>query len=139
MFSIQRDIQKIERDEMIKFGYKGAYAQYLVILSQHPEGLIASRIGEICDKDKAAVSRILNEMQENGLVMRVSDGEHIYRGRISLTEEGRRVADYICDKAKAAVLAVNREMSEEERTLFYDTLDRIAAVLQTLAKDGIPQ
>ena len=55
MFGIWRDVQKIERDEMIKYGYKGAYAQYLVTLSQHPDGLIVSRLSEICDKDKAAV------------------------------------------------------------------------------------
>ena len=139
IFSLWRDIQKIERDEMIKFGYKGAYAQYLVVLSQHPDGLVASKIGELCDKDKAAVSRVLGEMQENGLVMRENEGDRVYRGRIKLTDEGIRVADYICDKARAAVAAVGREMSEEERVLFYETLERIASVLQELARDGIPQ
>ena len=27
--AIHRDVQKIERDEMVKYGLKGAYAQYL--------------------------------------------------------------------------------------------------------------
>ncbi len=139
MFAVWRDIQRIERDEMEKFGYKGAYAQYLVLLKQHPDGLIASRICELCDKDKAAVSRILGEMQEKGLVARDTDTERVYRGKVHLTEEGSRIADYICEKACAAVTVVNKEMTEEERTLFYGTLDRIATVLQELAKNGIPQ
>lgn len=138
MFSIQRDIQKIEREEMIKHGYKGAYAQYLVALYQHPEGLISSRVSEICDKDKAAVSRILSEMQEYGLVVREKNGENRYRGIVKLTEEGMRVARSVCDSARVAVAAVGQEMTDEERTLFYDTLERISAKLQAMARDGIP-
>jgi DNA-binding MarR family transcriptional regulator len=137
MFGVWRDIQRIERDEMEKFGYKGAYAQYLVLLSRHLDGLIASRICELCAKDKAAVSRILSEMQANGLVRRDNDEERVYRGRVRLTEEGERVAAYICEQACAAVTAVDKTMTEEERNLFYGTLERISAVLQGLAKDGI--
>ena len=65
---IHRQIQKIERAEMIKRGYKGAFAQYLATLHRYEEGLTATELCEICDKDKAAVSRILAEMEEKGLL-----------------------------------------------------------------------
>ena len=55
--AIHRDIQRIERDEMEKLGLKGAYAQYLVAMHRHPEGITAVDLCEVCDKDKAAVSR----------------------------------------------------------------------------------
>lgn len=139
VFGIWRDIQKIERDEMVKYGYKGAYAQYLVVLRQHPEGLIVSRISEICDKDKAAVSRILSEMQENGLVCRDAAEENVYRGKLKLTEEGMRIAEHVCENAKLAVMAVGQEMTPEEREIFYNTLEKISSRLQMLAKEGIPQ
>ena len=68
---INRHIQKLERDEMIKFGYKGAFAQYLVAMRHYPKGVTAAQLSEICDKDKAAVSRIVTEMI--ALVRSVSD------------------------------------------------------------------
>lgn len=138
-FSIHRQIQRIERNVMEACGYKGAFAQYLVMLSQHPDGLTAARICEICDKDKAAVSRITNEMLEKGLIERETVGERIYRGKLRLTDEGKRVAKYTCEKALVAVMEVGKEMTEEERAIFYDTLDRLSAKLQTLADEGIPQ
>ena len=61
---IYRDIQKIERDEMVKYGLKGPYAQYLVAMKRCPQGITASALCEVCDKDKAAVSRMLGEMED---------------------------------------------------------------------------
>ena len=140
IFGIHRYIQKLERDEMIKYGYKGAFAQYLVILSEHPEGLIASRICEICDKDKAAVSRIVAEMQEKGLVVRECTENHIYRGIIKLTDKGSKVAKEVCEKARAAVLAIGKDaMNDEERRVFYTIIERISTTLHSFTKDGIPQ
>ena len=140
IFGIHRYIQKLEREEMVKFGYKGAYAQYLVVLSEHPEGLIASRICEICDKDKAAVSRIIAEMQEKDLVVREQDDTRVYRSVIRLTDHGMEVAHHVCQKAMDAVVAIGKKsMSDEERVMFYAVLERIHAQLQSFTKDGIPK
>lgn len=139
IFGIQRHIQKLERAEMESCGYKGSYAQYLVILTQYSEGLSASQLCEICDKDKAAVSRITTEMQEKGLIERDQSANHIYRVKLKLTEEGRRVATFVCDKVMTVVGEVGKEMTEAEREIFYGALDRIHARLQALSKDGIPQ
>ena len=136
---INRYIQKTERDEMIKYGYKGAYAQYLVALHRYPDGLTAAQLCEICDKDKAAVSRIVVEMEERGLVIRQSDNERYYKAMILLTEEGKRISDHVCERARAAVAAVGIEMNEEGRKVLYETLDFIAAKLQILSKEGIPK
>ena len=59
--SIYGAIQKIEREEMAKYGLKGAYAQYLVAVKRFPEGVTSTELCELCDKDKAAVSRIVAE------------------------------------------------------------------------------
>ena len=37
--NIYRSIQKIEREEMDRYGLKGVYAQYLVALKRFPQGL----------------------------------------------------------------------------------------------------
>jgi len=136
---INRHIQKIERDEMIKYGCKGAFAQYLVALLSHPEGLTATRLCQLCDKDKAAISRIVSEMQEKGLVTRSAETARAYNAPIKLTEYGRNAAEHVCLKARAAVKAVGGEMSEEERRVLYSLLDTIAGKLQTLSEEGIPE
>lgn len=136
---INRHIQKIERDEMIKYGCKGAFAQYLVALLSHPEGLTAARLCELCDKDKAAVSRIVTEMQEKGLVTRDIENARAYNALIRLTDEGRKAAEHVCLKARAAVKAVGSVMNDEERRVLYSLLDVIAAELQKLSTEGIPE
>ena len=135
---INRHIQKIERDEMIKYGYKGAFAQYLVALRRYPEGITSAKLCEICDKDKAAISRVLTEMQEKGLILRETQSDHRYNALIKLTAEGLKAAAYVDERAQAAIEAVGNEMTDENRAAFYATLDFIAAKLQTISKKGLP-
>lgn len=135
---INRHIQKIERDEMIKYGYKGAFAQYLVALRRYPEGITSAKLCEICDKDKAAISRVLTEMQEKGLILRENQSDHRYNALIKLTAEGLKAAAYVDERAQAAIEAVGNEMTDENRAAFYATLDFIAAKLQTISKEGLP-
>lgn len=136
---INRHIQKIERDEMIKYGYKGAFAQYLMAMRHHPDGVTSAQLSELCDKDKAAVSRVVTEMIEKGLVVRRCANETLYRAKLTLTQEGCKIADFVAKRAIAAVAAVGNELSDEERRMFYSTLDFIASKLQTISKEGIPQ
>ena len=136
---VYRYIQKIERDEMVKYGYKGAYAQYLVTIHHHPEGLTSSQICEACDKDKAAVSRVIAEMEQKGLVTRGAAEDSAYRARIRLTDEGLRAARFVDERARAAVLAAGKGLTDENRRVFYETLNLIAGNLQNLSKEGIPE
>ena len=136
---INRHIQKIERDEMIKHGHKGAFAQYLMAMRHYPDGITAAQLSEICDKDKAAVSRVVAEMMDKGLVQRICSNDTVYRAKLTLTAEGCRIAEFVSQRGTAAVEAVGNELSDEQRRLFYGTLDFIAAKLKKLSHDGIPQ
>lgn len=137
IFGIYRSIQRLERDEMIKYGYKGAFAQYLVTLIQYPDGIIASRLCELCDKDKAAVSRIVAEMQEKGLVVRECEGAGTYRGKIKLTPLGLQIAENVCSSVRVAVAATGETMTDEERMIFYQTLEKLFIRLDTLSKEWL--
>lgn len=137
---INRYVQKIERNEMVKRGYKGAFAQYLAVLKRFEEGLTSSELCEICDKDKAAVSRIIAEMEEKGLVSREHKNIRTYRSKIVLTEKGRNTADYVAERAKAAIAAVSDGvMDENQREVFYSTLDVLYKNLQKVSREGIPR
>lgn len=135
---IHRQIQKIERAEMIKRGYKGAFAQYLATLHRYEEGLTATELCEICDKDKAAVSRIIAEMEEKGLVERQKKIVRTYRSKITLTEKGKETAEFVAERAKLAISAVSDEvMDEGQREVLYSTLDALYKNLRKVVEDGI--
>ena len=135
---IYRSIQKIERDEMEKFGLKGAYAQYLLAMTHHPEGMTAAALCESCDKDKAAISRILSEMEHKGLVARDPGKPSPYRSLVRLTETGKTVARYVQEKATAAVEIAGSVLTDEDRKNLYGILDRLSGKLQDICRDGIP-
>lgn len=136
---ISRSIQKIERDEMVKYGFRGAFAQYLLALNGHPDGLTCGQLCEICDKDRAAISRIVSEMEEKGLVIREGANDNMYRALIRLTDEGRRAAEFVCARAVPAVAAAGRGLTDENRKIFYEALDLIAANLEKISREGIPE
>ena len=127
-----RQVQKLERTEMEKYGLKGAFAQYLRILARHPEGMIAAKLVENCDRDKAAISRVVAEMEEKGLVQRVGDGTHQYRAVITLTAEGQRAADYVAERATEIVAKAVEGLTDEARGVMYASLELICSNLENM-------
>lgn len=136
--NIYKYITTIERDEMEKYGLRGSYAQYLVIMSRFPDGITSSKLSEICDKDKAAISRIVAEMESKGLLVRKTDKDNLYRAKLVLTEEGHAAADYVCDKAMRAVSLAGGNLGDEERRIMYGALAIIETNLRRISRDGIP-
>lgn len=135
--AISRDVQKIEREEMEKHGLRGAFAQYLLALSQHSEGITATALCEVCDKDKAAVSRILAEMDSKGLIVREA-GASAYRAKLYLSPAGQEAADFVKNRASVAVEMAGSGLSDEDRKIFYQALALISSNLQAICQKGMP-
>ena len=131
------DIQKIERVEMNKYGLKGPHAQCLLAMKRHPEGITAARLCEACDKDKAAVSRILGELEAAGMVSRENRNGSRYRALLRLTEQGKAAANAVMEKARLAVEVAGKGFGEEEREVFYRVLSIISGNLHKLCRDGL--
>lgn len=135
---VYRQVQKLEREEMEKYGFKGAFAQYLLAMNHHPSGMTAAQLCEACDKDKAAVSRVLAEMEEKGLVQKTGEKAHPYRAALTLTAEGRDAAAFVAKRATVAVLKAGEGLSDADRKIFYAALELINTNLQKICDDGIP-
>ena len=135
--AISRDVQRIERDEMEKHGLRGAFAQYLLALSRHPEGITAAGLCDVCDKDKAAVSRIVSEMDAKELILREA-GASPYRAKLFLSPAGQEAADFVKERASIAVEMAGAGLSDEDRKIFYAALELISSNLQTICQKGIP-
>lgn len=136
--NIYKYIMQIERDEMEKYGLRGSYAQYLVIMARFPEGITSSKLSEICDKDKAAISRIVAEMESKCLLTRKTDKENLYRAKLVLTDNGHAAADHVCDKAMRAVSLAGGNLGDEERRIMYGALAIIETNLRRISREGIP-
>lgn len=137
--AIYRNIQKIEREEMVKYGLKGTYAQYLVVMNRFNNGITAAELCEICEKDKAAVSRSISNMEKKGLITRKAQSNNLYRALLTLTDEGKKAAQYVAERAKIAVEKAGTGLSDADRVKFYDALGLISSNLQKICKSGIPE
>lgn len=135
--SMYHDIQKIERMEMAKYGLKGPHAQCLLAMKKHPEGITAARLCEVCEKDKAAVSRILSELEAAGMVVRENRNGSRYRASLLLTQQGNLAAEAVVEKARLAVELAGTGFGETERETFYRVLAIIAGNLHKLCREGL--
>ena len=136
--AIYRDIQKIERDEMEKQGLRGAFAQYLLAMSRYPQGITAAALCEVCDKDKAAVSRVIAELEAKGLLHKEADGVTQYRAKVYLTDAGKEAVTFVQQRACAAVELAGSGLSAADRAVFYAALELLGNNLQEVARNGIP-
>lgn len=136
---ISRYWHKLAGEELTKYGLKGPHAIYLTAMHKCPEGITVPQLCEICGKDKSDASRMLSILEQRGLVKKQTLGGSHYRGKLQLTEEGKLAAEHVCRRASRAVEAAGRDLTEEEREIFYRSLDSITANLRELCKEGIPE
>ena len=134
---ITRYLHKITTDEMEKYGLKGPYSVYFTTMYRFPEGITSAKLAEHCIKDKADVSRAVSVLEDKGLVKRIGTNNNLYRANIVLTDEGRKLAEQINEKAKSAVEFAGKDLTEENRKIFYESLELIITNLQILSKEGI--
>lgn len=136
---IHRFWHKIASDEMMKLGLKGPHVVYLVALKRFPDGVTAAELSAMCGRDKSDVSRAVSSMEEKGLLQKQGITQNLYRAKLVLTEAGRRAAAHISKRAGKAVEMGGKGLTEEERKIFYDSLELIASNLGDISKDGLPE
>ena len=136
---ISRHWHKLTSDELNKYDLKGTHSIYLLTLYRNPQGLTAPQLCELCDRDKADVSRMMAIMEEKGLASKEFFGSSKYRGTFRLTEKGVAAAEYISNRVAQAVQLAGKDLSEENRRIFYDSLDSILQNLRNMSHNGIPE
>lgn len=134
---IYHAIQKIERVEMEKFGLKGPHVQCMLALSRNPEGLTASQLCTLCEKDKAAISRTIAELEKEDMVRRDIQNGNRYRAVLKLTERGMKAATQVNERVRLAVEKAGEGLSDAQRTVFYSVLSMIAGNLKTICAEGL--
>ena len=134
---ISRYIQKIERDVMVNYGLKGPHAQYLIAMNRFPDGITVTQLSSICERDKAAVSRAIAELESARLVQKPSAVGSGYRALLTLTERGKQAAVQLIRTAELAVEQAGQGLTEDNRAAFYAAFHQIAANLQRMSEAGL--
>lgn len=121
-------IQRIKSVEVNEMGLKGSHVMCMFHLKQHPDGLTASQLCALCAEDKAAVSRTISFLRNQGYVY--SEGPKNYRANLHLTPAGQAVTDQFDDMIAGWVSAGGVGLSDQERRDFYHGLNLIASNLR---------
>ena len=132
--AIYKNIEKIKKNKMKKFGLSGNHVMSICFLEQYPEGLTASKLCELIAVDKAAMSRTLAELVEKGYVYYPELGANKkYRAITALTPKGVEVANQVDKMIVDLVGEIGGELTEEERKMMYYTLEVVSKKIEQAA------
>ena len=128
--SISRSIRKIKNETMKEYNLKSHHVSCLYYL--YKEGaLTPTELIDLCDEDKAAISRSLVFLEKEGYLVRGKNKNH-YNNKITLTEQGQTIGEVICVKIDKVLQKTDEVILEENRNNFYETLLMIERSLKKL-------
>ena len=94
---ISREIRRIKTEEMAELSLKSPHVSCLYYL--YTQGSMTVReLCDICDEDKAAISRSLEYLEECGYIVRDHADGRRYKAPLVLTEGGREIAERVTEK-----------------------------------------
>ena len=131
---ISRNIRRIKTDEVAEFNLKSPHVSCLYYL--HKSGkLCSTELAEVCDEDKAAISRTLDYLERQGFIACEEQGKRRYKANYVLTERGTDVAKVIAARIDKVIMIAGAELTDEERHVFYSALEKISNRLDVIAND----
>lgn len=131
---ISRYIRKIKAEEMIEFELKTPHVSCLYYLYRGGR-MTARELCDICEEDKAAISRSIEQLEESGYVYCETVGKKRYKSPLALTEKGKTVALKIADKIDGFMEKASVGLDEDSRIVLYKSLNLICDNLQKICED----
>ena len=128
---LNRCIRKIKTEEMAEFDLKSPHVSCLYYLYKS-DSLTSKELCDICDEDKANVSRSIEYLEKNGYLVCKSKTEKRYKSPLVLTEKGRMTGEHIVRKIDAILDAVSEGIPEEHRLIMYRSLSVLCGNLQKI-------
>ena len=130
---ISRNIKKIKNQEMAEYGLRSVHVTCLYFLYSS-ESLTATELCDLCEEDKATISRGLEFLEKNGYISCETKHAKRYKSALVLTEKGLAVGKKITDKINFVLDEICIDLTEEERTEFYRSLAIISDSLELCTK-----
>lgn len=115
---LKRSIRKIKTEEMAEFELKSPHVSCLYYLYRF-DALTSKELAEICEEDKAAISRSLEHLEGSGFIVCSQESHKRYKSPFQLTERGREVAEKVIEKVDRILEEASRGLSDEDRNTMY--------------------
>jgi DNA-binding MarR family transcriptional regulator len=129
MANINRNIRRIKTEEMAEFQLKSPHVSCLYYLYKE-DGMTAKELCDVCEEDKANISRSIEYLKTNGYLVRQPQDNKKYKNHLALTEKGRQVGERIAEKIDRIIEEAGEGVSEECRDIMYRSLFMINSNLQ---------
>ena len=126
---ISRSIRKLKSNEMAKYNLKTPHVSCLYYLNKNGN-LTAKNLCDICEEDKAAISRSIEYLEKNDFIKCESKTEKRYKSPLFLTEKGKEVGDALVAKIDKILEISSNGLSTEDRDIFYRCLFKISENLE---------
>lgn len=131
--SISRSIHKIKTEEMAEFNLKSSHLSCIYYLYKN-KSLTAKELCDICEEDKANISRSIKHLEENGYLSCYSKTQKRYQCPLRLTERGIQVGKKISERLEQIMESASMHLREEDREAMYRSLMLISENLQQLCE-----
>ncbi|MFM8744287.1 MAG: MarR family winged helix-turn-helix transcriptional regulator [Cytophagales bacterium] len=122
-------IARMYNQQALKFDGTMSIGYALLNISSE-EGTPAMKIGPMMGLEPRSLTRLLNSMEEKGLITRQVDKNDKRSVRILLTKEGKRMKE----KSRETVLkfneAVREEISNQKLNVFFEVVQEINGVIE---------
>ena len=133
---VQKCIQKFKNSIAPELGIKSVHVLWIYELFVHPEGLTSAELAVRSNIDPSLISRELASLKRRGYITKeVTPGKRTYNARITLTDEGKALAESIYQKALQVQNSVNEGVSKKELATFYTVLEKLRDNLDNLMKE----
>ncbi len=132
--NIYRAIHKIKSSEMKKLGLKSTHVSCLFYLHEFGSQT-AAELCSLCEEDKASMSRVLKDLENNNYIISEETFPKKYRSKLSLTNEGCKVAEKITNIAAEMVETGSKGLPKEKREIFYEALELIENNLERVCEE----
>lgn len=130
---LNRSIHRIKTQEMAKYNLKSPHVSCLYYLSKYG-ALTAKQLCDVCEEDKAAVSRSVEYLEEEGFISCNSTAQKRYKAAFNLTEKGNEVAAGIARTIDQVVALAGEGLDDADRRAMYASLEKIDANLSKICE-----
>lgn len=142
---VSRSIRKIKTEEMAEFRLKSPHVSCLYYLYKMGS-LTAKELCNICDEDKAAISRSIEHLEAEGYISCEAEPDSDrkpttvklqkrYKTPFHLTEIGKEIGEKIAEKIDRILKQAGEGLDEESRLAFYRGLNLICGNLQKICDE----
>jgi DNA-binding MarR family transcriptional regulator len=129
---INRNVYRIKNKGIKEFGIKTAHVPCLYHLLKSGS-LTASELCQLCEEDKAIMSRTLDYLEKNEFVTGEKKDSKRYNTPFHLTAKGKDLAENLLKRINLVLNEVSTFVGNEELAIFYKHLTTLDESLEYIA------